>query len=129
MKDLIVLILIGYAGYTGYQKYFSLDLYGKYELDVAAMQKQLEDGGVPQGVINEFRRQYGSRRIVSTITKQKISVEINGESIEYPYAITGNNENCTTLKIEGKLLDYCLENDILEVHTEDKPMFEVYKRI
>jgi hypothetical protein len=129
MKDLVIFVLIGCAAYFGYQKYFANSLYGTYELDVVAMEKQLQDAGVSQSSIDAFRQQMGGGRTTTTISKQKISITINGQSVDVPYEIVSTNDKCTTLKGDGKVLEYCLQNGVLEVHNKRNAMFEVYRRI
>jgi hypothetical protein len=131
MKNLFILILICCVGYFGYQKYSSggSGLYGKYELDVDAMIKQLENKGISQASIDAFRKQMGNGRTTTRISKDKITITISGESVDFSYELVSKNGNCTTIRGEGKTLDYCVENDTLEVHNKQNSMFEVYRRI
>jgi len=125
------LILICCIGYFGYQKYSSASsgLYGKYELDVDAMVKQLGNKGISQATIDAFREQMGNGRTTTNISKEAITFTINGESVEFSYELVSRNGNCTTIRLEGKTLDYCVEKDTLEVHNKHNSKFEVYRRI
>lgn len=131
MKNLFLLILICCLGYFGYQKYSlgGSGLYGKYELDVDAMVKQLENKAIPQASVDAFRKQMGNGRTTTRISKDKITITINGESVDFPYELLSKKGNCTTIRSEGKTLDYCVDNDRLEVHNKQNSMFEVYRRI
>jgi hypothetical protein len=129
MKKIIFLLAVGFAGYFGYQKYFSNKLYGEWQLDTEAMSQQLTNAGVSQNSIDAFRKQMGNGRTTSTISKEKIAFTINGERVDFAYQAIGRNGNCTTIKFEDKTLDYCVKGNTLEVHNQRNAMFEVYKRL
>ncbi|MBS1144921.1 MAG: hypothetical protein H6R14_2327 [Proteobacteria bacterium] len=93
------------------------------------MIKQLENKGISQASIDAFRKQMGNGRTTTRIEKDKITITINGEAVDFSYDLVSKNGNCTTIRAEGKTLDYCVENDTLEVHNKQNSMFEVYRRI
>lgn len=93
------------------------------------MVKQLKDSNVSQNSIDAFRTQMGNGHTKSVISKDKIFFTINGERVGFAYETLGHKGNCTTIKVEGKTLDYCVEGDTLEVHNQRNAMYEVYKRL
>jgi len=129
MKNTIVILAIAFTGYFGYQKYFSNDLYGQWQLDVEKMVGQLADTGLPQASIDAFRKQLGSGRTTTTISKKLISFEIDGQRVDYPYSTLAKNGKCTTIEVDKKTLDYCTKDNTLEVHNQKNAMFEVYTRL